>query len=360
MEHDGTNIEYSHHEAKQSIITPREDSIEKMEPSTKLAAEQVSSTTSGVQRPSTKSEAEPRSDNASLSASPSIASRVQVSYAEKNLEAGDKTENALYSTSNAVREPQGPPCGARNMGLGPTNSINFYKLPAEIQCMIIKGCIPKRNHIRLFSVSLDLNNQILLKEEIDRKHTSFLFVSRAIRKIYLHHLPVVLPSLDKNIPVCIHQDTTVILRMEQPDRSSIRICYRGKIPACFSEIRYLAVPLNLFSFFNITADVCSRGERIQELAVAHNISFLSRLIFACPNLRSLTAVQLNTTEKWHLRGLNDPDSLVVPEVFSSLLRWNLESLANFLNLQRTMTGYRSKELACRVMVFTLGSWVTVQ
>ncbi|KAF7895035.1 hypothetical protein EAF00_006849 [Botryotinia globosa] len=115
--------------------------------------------------------------------------------------------------------------------------------------------------------------------------------------------------------------------MEEPDYDNIRIYYKG------------------------------RGERIQELAVAHNISFLSRLIFACSNLRFLTAVHHNTAEKRHLRGLNHPGTLVIPKVFSSLLRWNLKSLSNFLNLQRAMTGYRIKELACHVMVFTLGSSV---
>ncbi|TGO54914.1 hypothetical protein BCON_0100g00340 [Botryotinia convoluta] len=357
MEHDSTIIEYSHHEAKQSSITPREDTNEKMESSAKLAAKEISPTISGVQRSFAKSEAKPRSGDASLSASSSISSLVQVPYTEIHLETEDKTENALYSTPIAAREPQGPPYGARNMVLGPTDSIHFDKLPAEIQYMIISECIPKRNHFRLFSVSLDPNNQILLKEELDIKHTSILFVSRAFRKIYLKRLPIVLPSLDKNIPVCVHQDTTVILRMEEPDPSNIRICYKGRIPACFSEIQHLAVPLHLFSFFTITASVRTRGERMQELPVAHNISFLSRLIFACSNLRSFTAIQLNTTEREHLKGLNNQDSLVVPKVFFALLRWNLESLANFLNLQRAMTGYRSKELAYRVMVFTLGSSV---
>ncbi|KAF5867432.1 uncharacterized protein Bfra_010406 [Botrytis fragariae] len=357
MEHDGIIIEYSHHEAKQSSIAPREDKNEKMVSPAKLAAKEISPTISEVQRSFAKSEAEPRSGDASLSASSSISNLVQASYTERHLETEDTTENALYSTSIAVQERQGPPYGAGNMVLGPTNSIYFDNLPAEIQYMIIKECIPERNHFRLVSVSLDPNNQILLNEDLDIKHTSILFVSRAFRRIYLKHLPIVLPSLNKNIPVCIHQDTTLILKMEEPDHSNIRICYKGRIPASFSEIRHLAVPLHLLSFFNITADVRSRGERIQELAVAHNISFLSRLIFACSNLRSLTAVQHNTAEKWHLKGLNYPGSLVVPKVFSSLLRWNLESLANFLNLQRAMTGYRSKKLACRVMVFTLGSSV---
>ncbi|TGO25170.1 hypothetical protein BPAE_0086g00350 [Botrytis paeoniae] len=357
LECDDTIVEYSHHEAKQSIITPREDSNKNMKSSTKLAAEETSSTISKSHRSSTNSKAEPRSGDASLSASSSIASLVQVSYTESHLETEDKTENALHSTSIAVREPQGPPYGARNMVLGPTNSIHFDKLSAEIQYMIIKECIPERNHFRLFSVSLDPNNQILLKEELDIKHTSILFVSRAFRKIYLKHLPIVLPSLEKNIPVCVHQDTTVVLRMEEPDPSNIRICYKGRIPACFSEIRHLAVPLNLFSFFTITPSVRTRGDRMQELPVAHNISFLSRLIFACPNLRSFTAIQLNTTEREHLKGLNDQDSLVIPKVFFCLLRWNLESLSNFLNLQRAMAGYRGKELAYRVMVFTLGSSV---
>ncbi|TGO39095.1 hypothetical protein BHYA_0060g00060 [Botrytis hyacinthi] len=295
LEHDDTIIEHTQHQAKQSSITPREDSDKNMKSSTTLAAEETYSTISKAQISSTNSQS--------------------------------------------------------------VNSFHFDKLPAEIQCIIIKKCIPERDHIRLFSVSLDFKHQILLKEELDIKHTSLLFVSRAIRRIYLQHLPVVLPSLDKKIPVCIHQDTTVILRMEEPDCGNIRICYKAKIPACFSKIRYLAVPLNLFSFFNITADERIRGERIQELAVAHNIIFLSRLIFACSNLRSLAAVHYNTAEKWHLRGLNHPGTLVVPKVFSSLLRWNLESLSNFLNLQQAMTGYQSKELAFRVMFFTLGSSV---
>ncbi|TGO70217.1 hypothetical protein BOTNAR_0002g00010 [Botryotinia narcissicola] len=295
LEHYDTIIQHTQQEGKQSSITSREDSNKNMKSCETLAAEETSSTVSKAQRSSTNSEA--------------------------------------------------------------VNSLHFDKLPAEVQCMIIEECIPERNYVRLFSVCLDANNQILLKEELDIKHTSLLFVSRSIRRIYLHHLPVVLPSLDKKIPVCIHQDTTVILKMEEPDYGNIRICDKGKIPACFSEIRYLAVPLNFFSFFNITADERSRGERIQELAVAHNISFLSRLIFVCSNLRSLAAVHHNTAEKRHLRGLNHSGTLVVPKVFSSLLRWNLESLSNFLNLQRAMTGYRSKELACRVMVFTLGSSV---
>ncbi|KAF7950861.1 uncharacterized protein EAE97_002413 [Botrytis byssoidea] len=295
LEHYDTTIQHTQKEAKQSSITSREDSNKNMKSCKTFAAEETYSTVSKAQRSSTNSEA--------------------------------------------------------------VNSLHFDKLPAEVQCMIIEECIPERNYVRLFSVCLDVNNEILLKEELDIKHTSLLFVSRSIRRIYLHHLPVVLPSLDKKIPVCIHQDTTVILRMEEPDYGNIRICDKGKIPACFSEIRYLAVPLNLFSFFNITADERSRGERIHELAVAHNISFLSRLIFACSNLRSLAAVYHNTAEKRHLRGLNHPGTLVVPKVFSSLLRWNLESLSNFLNLQRAMTGYRGKELACHVMVFTLGSSV---
>ncbi|KAF7931221.1 hypothetical protein EAE99_003692 [Botrytis elliptica] len=357
LEHDDIIIEYSHHEAKELSITPGEGSNENMKSSTTLVVEETPSTISKAQRSSTNSEAEPRSGDASLPASSSIASLVQVSYAERHLETEDKPENASYSTSISVREPHGPPYSTRSMDLDPINSFHFEKLPAEIQYMIIKECIPERHRIRHFSVSLDFNNQILLKEEPDRKHTSILFVSRAIRSIYLQHLPVVLPSLDKKIPICIHQDTTVVLKMEEPDLSNIRICYKGKIPACFSEIRYLAVPLHLFSFFNITADERSRGDRIQELAVAHNISFLSRLIFACSNLRHLTAVQRNTAERWHLKGLNYPGTLVVPKVFSSLLRWNLESLANFLNLQRAMTRYRSKELLCGVMVFTFGSSV---
>ncbi|THV55804.1 hypothetical protein BGAL_0003g00460 [Botrytis galanthina] len=280
-------------------------------------------------------------------------------HEDKQSSIAPREDSNKNSTTLAAEETSSTTSKARRSSTNSeaANPFHFDNLPAEIQYMIIKECIPERNYVRLFSVTLDLDNQILLKEELDTKHISILFVSRAIRRIYLQHLPIMLPSLEKNIPICIHQDTTVILRMEEPDCSNIRICYKGKIPACFSEIRYLAVPLHLFSFFNITADERSRGERLQKLAVAHNISFLSRLIFACSNLLSLTAIQHNTADKWHLRGLNHPGTLIVPKVFSSLLGWNLESLSNFLILQEAMTGYRSKELKCRVMFFTLGSSV---
>ncbi|TGO19412.1 hypothetical protein BTUL_0004g00480 [Botrytis tulipae] len=103
LEHDDTIIQHAQQEAKQSSITPRENSNKNMKSSTTLAAEETSSTVSKARRSSTNSEA--------------------------------------------------------------VNLLHFDKLPAEIQCMIIEECIPERNYVRLFSVSLDSNNQILLKEE---------------------------------------------------------------------------------------------------------------------------------------------------------------------------------------------------
>ncbi|KAF7951658.1 hypothetical protein EAE96_006957 [Botrytis aclada] len=351
LEHDDTIIDYFH----QSSIPPRKDTDEKMESSAKSAPKEIATPISEVQPSSAKSQAEPSSGDASLSSS--IASLLSVSDTESHLETEDRTKITSYSTSISVRESQGPPFGARNIALDPTKPIHFDRLKPEIQSRIIKECIPERDQCRLFSVSLDHNYQMLLKDVLDMGHTSILFVSRAFRKLYLYHLPIVLPSLDKNKPICIHQDTTVILDVEELDPSNIRMCYRARIPTCFSEIEHLAVPLHLFSLLKITAGVALHGEVIQELAVAHNISFLSKLIFACSNLRSLTAIQHDTTGAAALRGLNSKASHIVPKVFSFLLKWNIDSLANFLNLQRAMTGYRNEEIEYHVEVFTLANSV---
>ena len=102
--------------------------------------------------------------------------------------------------------------------------------------MIIQECIPECDASRGFSVILDCNNKILLEEGQETQHTSIYFVSRTFRKLYLKYLPIMLPSFDKNSPICIHQDTTVALKMEQLDLRDTMVWGQVQIPSCFSEI----------------------------------------------------------------------------------------------------------------------------
>ncbi|KAM0157429.1 hypothetical protein ACHAPG_004740 [Botrytis cinerea] len=231
-----------------------------MESSTKSAAKGIPHTISEVPRSLAKSEAEPRSGDASLPASSSIASLVKASHTERHLEIEDKAKSPLHTTSITVREPQGPLRGARNMVGDLTNSNHLDRLPTEIQLMIIQECIPECDASRGFSVSLDCNNKILREEGQETQHTSIYFVSRTFRKLYLKHLPIMLPSFDKNSPIYIHQDTTVALKMEQLDLRDTMVWGQVQIPSCFSEIRHLAVPVKELVYY--MALESSEGENL--------------------------------------------------------------------------------------------------
>ncbi|KAM0166503.1 hypothetical protein ACHAPC_003666 [Botrytis cinerea] len=296
--------------AEQSSTTSREDSNEKMESSTKSAAKGIPHTISEVPRSLAKSEAEPRSGDASLPASSSIASLVKASHTERHLEIEDKAKSPLHTTSITVREPQGPLRGARNMVGDLTNSNHLDRLPTEIQLMIIQECIPECDASRGFSVSLDCNNKILREEGQETQHTSIYFVSRTFRKLYLKHLPIMLPSFDKNSPIYIHQDTTVALKMEQLDLRDTMVWGQVQIPSCFSEIRHLAVPVKVRT---------------------HNIGFMCKMIFACPNLRSLISTWTYAIQRVCLPNLGSGTDLL--NKFYLLLHKDLRILANFSNLQ---------------------------
>ncbi|TEY83989.1 hypothetical protein BOTCAL_0023g00080 [Botryotinia calthae] len=346
--YDGINIEHSHLKAKQSTTTSREDSNEKMESSTESVAKEISHTISEVPRSFAKSEAEPRSGDASLPTSSSIASLLKASHTEIHLEIEDKAESPLFSTSITVREPQGPLYGAGNMVGDLTNSNHFDKLSTEIQLMIIQKCVTKHDSFRQFSVSLDPNKQILLQEKNETQYTSILFVSRTFRKLYLKHLPIILPSFDKKSPICIHQDTVVNLRMEQLDLLDTKIWCQVQIPACFSEIQHLAVPMKLFAIPRVSsgasnADVLHDYDRIGNLEGTYNIGFVSKMIFACSNLRSLIATRPYKISRKYSLDNEFGHSLL--KRFAILLNRDLRSRSNLLNLQRVLTGYRSKELA---------------
>ncbi|KAM0140184.1 hypothetical protein ACHAO1_002412 [Botrytis cinerea] len=278
-------MEYAY-DAEQSSTTSREDSNEKMESSTKSAAKGIPHAISEVPRSLAKSEAEPRSGDASLPASSSIASLVKASHTERHLEIEDKAKSPLHTTSITVREPQGPLRGARNMVGDLTNSNHLDRLPTEIQLMIIQECIPECDASRGFSVSLDCNNKILLEEGQETQHTYD----------------------------CRSQDGTTDLR-------DTMVWGQVQIPSCFSEIRHLAVPVKVRT---------------------HNIGFMCKMIFACPNLRSLISTWTYAIQRVCLPNLGSGTDLL--NKFYLLLHKDLRILANFSNLQLLLTDYRSKEL----------------
>ena len=74
----------------------------------------------------------------------------------------------------------------------------------------------------------------------------------------------------------------------------------------------------------------------------HNIGFMCKMIFACPNLHSLISTCTYAIQRVCLPNLGSGTDLL--NKFYLLLHKDLRILANFSNLQLLLTDYRSKEL----------------
>ncbi|ESZ97053.1 hypothetical protein SBOR_2544 [Sclerotinia borealis F-4128] len=281
MTSDETVEIFSRNEAKQSILTLREDGYKKMEPSAMSITANHNSTTT-------------------------INHQIYVT--------GLGSSTTFY--------------GIGHTGLDVTQFPQFDKLPKEVQAMIIRLCLPKRNISRRLLVCRDHKNWIFLIEEQEVEYTPIHLVSKAFREVGSLHLPIALPSRDKSKPIYIHQDTTVVLNMSEKDFHNLRRCSMELIPPFFAKIEHLAVPLQLFDYHPCVS--CGCGERQMCARAFHVIIFWEKLISACSQLKTLTAIQSSVLDC----GLRNNSGLYelknqLSASIGQVEDWNIDSVGNF-------------------------------
>jgi hypothetical protein len=161
----------------------------------------------------------------------------------------------------------------------PRNSFHLFpKLPAEIQAMIWKENLPQRDECRHFRVVESKEKPRSISLVSITKYPPISIVCRTARNLAISHLPIDLPSVTGH-PIRIHPRTTVCLKFDERRKDAgfdvmVHSFKKGIIPPFMVNIHHLEFHLWCFGSFP-----------------APDAQILRRIIQACPNLTSITALK---------------------------------------------------------------------